>query len=164
MLLVIAAACLIFAQWQKAFTALPATIAIATAAIYIILTYQVLSPFYAYRSSVHVLPAVPQLKDTVYFYEQYSTSFPYYTGKTAVFVSQSGSITKGDNKGRAAAWQGKYLYPRETLDALALRLQQHESVSIIVPQSEYDTFVQTSCYPLTTFVGKFNAFYVFSSR
>ena len=163
-LLIIAAACLLFAQWQKAFTALPAMITLTTAAIYIILTYQVLSPFYAYRSSVHVLPALPQLKNTIYFYHQYYTSFPYYTGKTAVFVSKDGTVTKGDNKNRDAAWQGKYLYPRETLDNLTLRLQQHEAISIIVPLSEYDSFIQTSTYSLTTYIGKFGTFYVFSSR
>ena len=163
-LLAIAAACLIFSQWQKAYTAIPASITLATMGLYLILTYQVLVPFYAYRSSVHVLPAVAQLKDTVYFYNQYYTSFPYYTGKTAVFVSPDGTVTKGANKNRDAAWQKKYLYPRETVSSLTSRLQQHASISIIVPLSEYDTFIQTPCYPLTTFVGMYDTFYVFSSR
>ena len=163
-LLAVASAVLLFAQWQKAYTALPAITALTTIGLYLILTYQVLVPFYTYRSSAAVLPAVPRLNGTIYFYNQYYTSFPYYTGKPAIFISKDGSVTKGDNKNRDAAWQKKYLYPRITVASLASQLQQHADASIIVPQSEYDTFIQTPCYAATTYVGKFGTFYVFSSR
>ncbi len=163
-LLPVAAAVLLFSQWQKAYTALPAITALTTVGLYLIITYQVLVPFYTYRSSVAVLPAVPHLNGTIYFYNQYYTSFPYYTEKPAIFVSKDGTVTKGDNKNRDTAWQKKYVYPRTTTDSLALQLQQHAALSIIVPQSEYDAFIQTPCYASTAYIGKFGTFYVFSSR
>lgn len=163
-LLAVAAAVLLFSQWQKAYTALPAITALTTVGLYLIITYQVLVPFYTYRSSVAVLPAVPHLNGTIYFYNQYYTSFPYYTEKPAIFVSKDGTVTKGDNKNRDTAWQKKYVYPRTTTDSLALQLQQHAALSIIVPQSEYDAFIQTPCYASTAYIGKFGTFYVFSSR
>lgn len=164
-ILLMAAICLlIFSQWHRAVLALPPMITITTAVLYIILTYQVLVPFYQYRSSVSLLPAVATLQDRFYFYNRYYTSFGYYTDRTATYVIPSDAILARINKNRDKVWLEKYLYPKETEEALYNRLQQHEPLSIIVPQGNYDDFKQSPCYPLTKLVGTYGTFYVFTTR
>ena len=88
------------AWWQKAYLALPFFLVTATAVTYLIVTFQVLVPFYQYRSAQTLTSLANQ--GPVYFFEEYRTSYPYYTGHPAPARCRLGQETRLADRGRSS--------------------------------------------------------------
>lgn len=153
---------LVIAQWLRAVPAIPIIIAAGTAILYGMLTFQVLQPFYAYRSSVPLVINSPSIPDKVYVYDEYSTSFVYYTGRTATYVVPKGKEIHTPGS-RSAVWAQKYRYPVETEAAILQRIAQHQPVSIIVPKGPYQEFLRSPLYKATRLSGTYQQFSVFTA-
>ncbi|OKY54591.1 ArnT family glycosyltransferase [Megasphaera cerevisiae] len=158
----IAAAILLLAQWKRAFPAIPVIITTGTALIYLILMYQVLIPFYAYRSATALLPAASSFHGQLYFFEEYHTSFVYYTGLPAIYTAPS-NYDDNVRLNRDEIWSKKHLFPTEEADVLIDRLRRHEPVWLIVPDSKYKHFMQSEFHDLTRPVGAYGEYHVFTS-
>ncbi len=158
-----AAALLLFAQRQKAFPAIPAVIASGTAVVYVLVTFQVLVPFYAYRSAAPLIQQAEALPDTVYFFEEYATSFVYATGKTAIWTAPAG-YDENQRLQRSAVWSKKHLYPTESEASVLARLHRRERLTIIVGAKQYDDFMASSFASLTQCIGTYNTYTVFTTR
>lgn len=148
------------AQRLKAFPAIPLLTGIATAVVYLVVLYQGLAPFYAYRSAAPFIGQEAKLPGRIYFFEDYRVSFTYYTGLTATYTAPAGY---DENKllHRSSVWAGKHPFPEESSAALQQRLRQGEAVTILVPSGKYEDYTRSEFYPLTRPAGKIGACYVF---
>lgn len=154
---------LAIAQWQRALPAIPTVIAIGTMATYIILTYQVLTPFYAYRSSTALIPAVPVFTGKVYAFEEYNTSFEYYTGIRPIWTSGPDFSTTMNNQ-RDAVWERKHMYPTESGSDVERRILQGERVTFIVYKNRLAEYQTSPFNDLTNFQGQYGAFSIYTTR
>lgn len=154
--------CLGLGQWQKAAPAIPAVVTLGTMVLYLLLTYQVLVPFFAYRSSTALVPAAPSLPGKLYSFEEYSTSFDYYTGVTPVWTSRP-DYDEFTKEKRDSVWNRKHVYPTEDGDAVVRQIQAGESLSFIVYQSRLDDFKQSQFYPLTRKLAQYGAFTIYTT-
>ena len=101
---------ILLAWWQKAYIALPILITAMTAVTYLIVTFQVLIPFYQYRSAQSLTTA--PITGQAYFFEEYRTSYPYYTGKTAIWTS-AGKSDKNSTQSATPFGQKNISTPRK---------------------------------------------------
>lgn len=154
---------LLAAQKLHSFPSLPILTAIGTAVIYILILYQGLAPFYAYRSASVFTSEEDKLQGQLYFFEEYRTSFTYYTGRTAIYT-QPADYDENARLQRSSVWAGKHPFPEETSDQLMSRLIVGEPVTILVPEGRYPDFYQSEFYPLTQAAGKVGACYVFHTK
>ena len=97
------------ALYKRAYLAISPLIAMATAAIYVLLTWQVLVPFYEYRSTIPLVTASRNLKGHIYFFEEYRTSFEYYTGRSAVLIAPA-EYDESVRLKRDSVWSRKHLF------------------------------------------------------
>ncbi len=155
-------AAVLFAQWNKAFPAIPVIISIGTMAIYGLLTHQVLTPFYEYRSSAPLLSAAGQFPGQLYFFEEYRTSFVYYTSLPAVWTAPA-DFDENERLQRDAVWSKKHLFPTESEDSVLNKLHRREPVSIIVPKSRYNDYIRSAFFPRTRLLGTFGTYTVFTT-
>lgn len=151
------------AQWQKAMPALPIIVAAGTMAIYGILIYQVLIPFYAYRSTSALVSTDVPFPGQVYFFEEYHTSFVYYTGTRAIWTAPS-AFDENARLKRDAVWSQKHLFPTEEEQSVLSKLQRREALTIIVPRSRYADYEASPFFPMTRLLGKFGTYTVFTTR
>lgn len=158
----LATAILVFSQWQKALPAIPIVITAGTMVIYGLLTFQVLTPFYEYRSSSALIEASSKFPGQIYFFEEYRTSFVYYTDKRAVWTAPA-SFDENARLKRDAVWSKKHLFPTEEERSVMDKLQRREALTLIVPRSRYDDYVASSFFPLTRQLGKFGTYTVFTT-
>ena len=158
----LALALIVTAQWKKAFPAFPVVITGGTMVIYILVTYQALVPFYEYRSSAALISAGDSFPGRTYFFEEYRTSFVYYTGKQAVWTAPA-SYDENARLKRSAVWSKKHLFPTEEEAGLLARLQRREALTIIVPKSRYDDYVNSSFFGKTKLLGKYGTYSVFTT-
>lgn len=159
----IATVLLIVGQWQKAYPFLPAAITLGSMVVYIILTFQVLVPFYAYRSSTDLVPAAPTLQGKVYAFEEYSASFDYYTGITPVWTA-SPDFDEFSKEKRNSVWNRKHVYPTEDGDIVAQRIKQGKTVTFIVYKSRLDSFAQSQFASLTKLAGQYGSFSIYTTK
>lgn len=150
---------ILLAWWQKAYIALPILITAMTAVTYLIVTFQVLIPFYQYRSAQSLTTA--PITGQAYFFEEYRTSYPYYTGKTAIWTS-AGKSDKNSTQKRDAVWAKKYLYPKEEEASVINRLQNHQDLTLIVPRSQYQNYLASNFAPLTRETAHVGSYYLFT--
>ena len=154
---------LLAAQKTHAFPALPVMTAVGTAIIYILVLYQGLVPFYGYRSASVFQSQENVLQGQLYFFEEYRTSFTYYTGRTALYTEPAG-YDENARLHRSSVWAGKHPFPEEDSAHLMARLTAGEMVTILVPRGRYDDYIQSEFYPLTREAGKIGACYVFYTK
>lgn len=154
---------LLAAQKTHAFPALPVMTAVGTAVIYILVLYQGLVPFYGYRSASVFQSQKNVLQGQLYFFEEYRTSFTYYTGRTALYTEPAG-YDENARLHRSSVWAGKHPFPEEDSAHLMARLTAGEMVTILVPRGRYDDYIQSEFYPLTREAGKIGACYVFYTK
>ena len=154
---------LLAAQKTHAFPALPVMTAIGTAVIYILVLYQGLVPFYDYRSASAFLHQEEALQGQLYFFEEYRTSFAYYTGRTALYTEPAG-YDENARLHRSSVWAGKHPFPEEDSPRLMARLSAGERGTILVPRGRYSDYVQSEFYPLTREAGKIGACYLFYTK
>lgn len=153
---------LALAQWQRAWPAVPTVLALGTAVVYLILTYQVLTPFFAYRSSTVLVPAMSSLQGKIYFFEEYSTSLDYYTGITPVWTSKP-DFDEFTKEKRDAVWNRKHVYPTEDGDDVARRIRQGEELTFIVYKSRLDDFSTSQFAGLTKKSGQYGPFSIYTT-
>lgn len=148
------------AWWQKAYPALPFFVTTTTVVTYLIITFQVLTPFYQYRSA----QSLAELNDAgpVFFFEEYRTSYPYYTGQTAYWTAPAG-YDENARLQRDAVWSKKHLYPTETEAQVLARLNQHQALTLIVPEGKYEDYKASSFFSLTQKAGRTGPYYIFKS-
>lgn len=151
------------AQWQRAFPSLLITITLATMVVYGILTYQVMVPFYTYRSSTALVPSASSLPGKVYSFEEYSTSFDYYTGITPVWTSGP-DFDEFSKEKRASVWNRKHVYPTEDGDLVEKRIKQGETVTFIVYKSRLKDFQESQFNGLTKPLGQYGSFYLYTTK
>lgn len=155
-------AILLFAQWQRAVPAIPIIITAGTMVIYGLLTYQVLTPFYEYRSSSALTESAAQFPGQIYFFEEYRTSFVYYTDKRAIWTAPA-DFDENARLKRDAVWSKKHLFPTEEEKSVLDKLQRREALTIIVPRSRYDDYEKSPFFSMTRQLGKFGTYTVFTS-
>lgn len=158
----LALAALVFAHWNRAFPAIAVIVSIGTMTIYTLLTWQVLTPFYAYRSSAPLVAAAGQFPGQIYFFEEYRTSFVYYTDLPAVWTAPA-DFDENERLKRDAVWSKKHLFPAEEEASLLERLQRREPVSIIVPRSRADDYVRSAFFSRTKLLGAFGTYTVYTT-
>ncbi|MGN0948658.1 MAG: ArnT family glycosyltransferase [Megasphaera sp.] len=149
------------AFWQHAYPALPCFVVITTVMTYLMLTYQVLTPFYQYRSAQSLSGQLPQ--GAVYFFEEYRTSYPYYTGRSAVWTAPA-SYDENTRLKRDAVWSKKHLYPTEYENSVLSRIQKHEPLTLVVPEGRYKDYQTSNFAPLLQPADKIGAYYIFVNQ
>lgn len=150
---------ILIAWWQKAYIALPILITALTAVTYLMVTFQVLTPFYQYRSAKNLITA--NISGQAYFFEEYRTSYPYYTGKTAIWTAPA-SYDENARLKRDEVWSKKHLYPTEEEASVINRLKTHQALTIIVPKSRYRDYLASDFFPLTHETGQVGSYYIFT--
>lgn len=146
------------AWWQKAYLALPFFLVTATAVTYLIVTFQVLVPFYQYRSAQTLTSLANQ--GPVYFFEEYRTSYPYYTGQPAYWTAPA-DYDESARLQRDAVWAKKHVYPTEAEAQVLTRLTQHQSLTIVVPEGKYKDYKASKFFNLTHETGQSGPYHVF---
>ena len=146
------------AWWQKAYLALPFFLIMTTVITYLIVTFQVLVPFYQYRSA----QSLTVLNDAapVYFFEEYRTSYPYYTGQTAYWTAPA-DYDENDRLQRDAVWAKKHVYPTASEDQVLSSLNQHQNLTLVVPEGKYKDYKASEFFSLTRKVGRIGPYYIF---
>ena len=155
--------CIGAAQKLKAYTALPILVSLGTATLYILLTWQVLVPFYMYRSAVPLAEKAAALNGRIYFFEEFRTSFIYYTGREAAFIAPA-DYDESIRLQRDAVWTQKHLFAVEDAPVFMHRLQRGEAVSLIVPQSRLKDFEKSEFKDYMTATGQYGTFTVYMPR
>ena len=146
------------AWWQKAYLALPIFLVMTTVITYLIVTFQVLVPFYQYRSAQSLVvlnDAAP-----VYFFEEYRTSYPYYTGQTAYWTAPA-DYDENARLQRDAVWAKKHVYPTASEDQVLSSLNQHQNLTLVVPEGKYKDYKASEFFSLTRKVGRIGPYYIF---
>lgn len=154
---------LALAQWQKALPAIPVIITAVMTAAYSILTYQVLTPFFAYRSAISLVPAADTLHGRLYFFRKYNTSFVYYTGIVPTWTAEP-DFDEYAAENRNVIWNRKHVYPMENGSETALRLQQGEEITFIVPKNQAEAFTSSPFYHQTHAAGSCGLFYIYTNH
>ena len=146
------------AWWQKAYLALPFFLIMTTVITYLIVTFQVLVPFYQYRSA----QSLTVLNDAapVYFFEEYRTSYPYYTGQTAYWTAPA-DYDENARLRRDAVWAKKHVYPTASEDQVLSSLNQHQNLTLVVPEGKYKDYKASEFFSLTRKVGRIGPYYIF---
>lgn len=155
-----AAAILAVCQYFRAFPAIPFVAACGTAVLYLLLTYQVLVPFYDYRSTTALLPAAAQLRGDSCFFGEYSTSFVYYTGRSAVLIAPESAATAAPPK-RDAVWQRKHLYREEGETAIIDKIKQGKAVTVIVKDNRREEFAHSALKNYFRAAGTYGNFHLY---
>ena len=122
-------------------------------------TFQVLTPFYQYRSAKNLITA--NISGQAYFFEEYRTSYPYYTGKTAIWTAPA-SYDENARLKRDEVWSKKHLYPTEEEASVINRLENHQPLTIIVPKSRYRDYLASNFFPLTRETAQIGSYYIFT--
>ena len=151
---------ILLAWWQKAYISLPILLTAMTAVTYLMVTFQVLVPFYQYRSSQSLMHA--DIRGQVYFFEEYRTSYPYYTGHTATWTAPT-TYDENAKLKRDEVWSKKHLYPTEGEVSVLNRLKNHQSLTIIVPKSRYRDYMASNFLPLTRETAQIGSYYLFTT-
>lgn len=88
-------------------------------------------PLYQYRSA----QSLTVLNDAapVYFFEEYRTSYPYYTGQTAYWTAPA-DYDENARLRRDAVWAKKHVYPTASEDQVLSSLNQHQNLTLVVPE------------------------------
>ena len=135
---------LCIAHYKKAYPAIPTLITLLMLCTYITLTFQVLAPYYTYRST-NTLQSISDLipRHRVYFYHNYQTSFVYYTDEISTLITTDKPPTSSVH----AVWNKKYLYPKEKELHVLSRIQQGEKIVCIVHKKNLKDFQQSTLYP-----------------
>jgi 4-amino-4-deoxy-L-arabinose transferase-like glycosyltransferase len=162
-LFLVAAVLVLFAQWQKAFPAIAAAIALTTATAYILLTYQVFVPFAAYRSSQPMTTQAASWPGTVYYFEDYAASFVYYTDQTPIWTAPE-NYDESTRLNRSDVWNRKHVFPSEEAPSVLNRLQQGDVITMIVPDNRYQDFIHSEFSPFMVQTEILNTNYIFQSR
>lgn len=146
------------AWWQKAYLALPFFLIATTAITYLIVTFQVLVPFYQYRSA----QSLTILADAgpVYFFEEYRTSYTYYTGQTAYWTAPA-DYDENARLQRDAVWAKKHVYPTASEAQVLSILNQRKALTLIVPESKYKDYQASKFFSLTKKADRIGPYYVF---
>lgn len=153
----------IAAQKWKAAPALPALAIIGTAVIYTIVLFQGLQPFYQYRSAQSYAADVPATGYTLYFFEDYRVSFPYYTGHRAIYTAPAG-YDENKQLHRSSIWSEKHPFPQETSAVVVQKLQQRQPPLFLVPEKKYTDFMESGFSAYMTERGKYGSLYLFETR
>ncbi|MCH4166332.1 MAG: glycosyltransferase family 39 protein [Megasphaera sp.] len=161
-LLVPAMVLVLFAHWNRAYAAIPICIALTTAVTYILLTYQVMVPFMAYRSVQPMAAQASSWTEKIYYFEDYATSFVYYTGQTPVWTAPE-TYDESTRLKRSDIWNRKHVFPSENAVSVLYRLQQGEAIIMIVPDNRYEDFTHSEFAPFMKPVGVSNTNYIFHS-
>ncbi len=151
------------ALYKRAYLAISPLIAMATAAIYVLLTWQVLVPFYEYRSTIPLVTASRNLKGHIYFFEEYRTSFEYYTGRSAVLIAPA-EYDESARLKRDSVWSRKHLFKTEESHSFSSRLHAGENLTLIVPKSRTADFEKSEFKDLMTLQGVYGTFFVYTPR
>ena len=125
---------------------------------YLIVTFQVLVPFYQYRSAQTLTSLANQ--GPVYFFEEYRTSYPYYTGQPAYWTAPA-DYDESARLQRDAVWAKKHVYPTEAEAQVLTRLTQHQSLTIVVPGGKYKDYKASKFFNLTHETGQSGPYHVF---
>lgn len=150
----------LLAWWQKAYIALPILITATTVVTYLMVTIQVLTPFYQYRSAQSLLAM--EATGQVYFFEDYRTSYPYYTGKTAIWTAPE-VYDENTKLKRDAVWSKKHLYPTEEEGSVLNRLESRQPLTLVVPKSRYQDYLASNFFPLTRETAQIGSYYIFTT-
>lgn len=151
----------LWACWQKARPALPLLTTLGTVVLYIFLASQVLPGYYDYRSA-KVLTDQP-LTGRIYCFEEYRTSYDYYTGQTPIWTAPEAYIEK-TQKERDPVWNQKHRYPTETEASVLARLQRGEVVTFIVPAGNYEDYENSAFAAYTPEEKQAGAYYLFRNH
>lgn len=155
---------LLFAAWYLcAYPALPILTAVGTAVVYLIVLYQGLVPFYTYRSATVFKSHEQDLLGQLYFFEEYRTSFTYYTGHQAIYTAPA-DYDENARLHRSSVWAGKHPFQEEKSAKLLARLQRGEVITLLVPKGRYQDFLQSEFYPFTRAGGMIGTCYVFYNK
>lgn len=115
-------------------------------------------PFYQYRSAQTLTSLANQ--GPVYFFEEYRTSYPYYTGQPAYWTAPA-DYDESARLQRAAVWAKKHVYPTEAEAQVLTRLTQHQSLTIVVPEGKYKDYKASKFFNLTHETGQSGPYHVF---
>ena len=162
-LLVIAIVLVAACQYLRAFPAIPFIMTVTTIATFLVLTWQVLVPFSAYRSSTELVPYAKAMDGPVYFFEEYETSFVYYTGKTAIWTGPH-DYDESKRLQRDAVWMKKHVYPDEAEASVLAKAQQGVRFTLIVPTDKYTDFSQSAFAPYVKEEARTANFIIFSAK
>lgn len=154
----------LFAQRMKAYIVLPVLVCFATATMYVLLTWQVLIPFYSYRSTVPLAANAASFgMYKVYFFEEFRTSFVYYTGIPALLVTPSG-YDESKRLKRDPVWTQKHLFKEENEQTFSELVKAREKLLLIVPKSRLDDFKNSEFYENMTLQNIYGTFSIYVPR
>lgn len=96
----------------------------------------------------------------VYFFEEYRTSYPYYTGQTAYWTAPA-DYDENARLQRDAVWAKKHVYPTASEDQVLSSLNQHQNLTLVVPEGKYKDYKASEFFSLTRKVGRIGPYYIF---
>jgi len=152
------------AQWKRSYPAIPVLIALGTVVIYGIILPQGIAQYFQYRSSKDSIPLAQKVTGPVYFFEDFRTSFVYYTGVSAAYISIPPEIAKQIKPDRSAAWSGKYLYTIISPEQVLQQLDRKDTISIIVPKNDHDHFLNSPFFAKTQYVDQIGMNYLYVTK
>lgn len=133
---------LLRAWWAKHQYVLPIVIGVGTMLISSVVVLEGLVPFVQMRSSTALVPIVQEFKGDLYYYNDYSTSLVYYTGRPMDYITAG----KDGKEKRSSAWSGKYLMPR--INQYDVKFKQPSL--IFVKAGDLDIFQESPLYKTVT--------------
>lgn len=139
----IAVVALLWFGWQRKGYSLLATIVIGTIFISSVVVVEGLSHLVRQRSSVEILPIIERFDGDIYYFNGYSASAVYYTGKNIVKINGN----EKDDKRRSEEWDKKYLMEQVAEDEFVKKLSEGKVKMIIVPKGELKRFNNSSIAP-----------------
>ena len=132
--------------------------------MYVLLTWQVLIPFYSYRSTVPLAANAASFgMYKVYFFEEFRTSFVYYTGIPALLVTPSG-YDESKRLKRDPVWTQKHLFKEENEQTFSELVKAREKLLLIVPKSRLDDFKNSEFYENMTLQNIYGTFSIYVPR
>lgn len=122
---------------------IPMAIAVSTMIISGMVIYEGLIPLMDMRSSKQIVATIDEYPDYhLYYFGDYSTSIPYYTGRDMIRIdSKTYKESKGITEERSSAWDAKYTMPFVHRPELKAEVEAGKKVLVIIPNRNIDMFL-----------------------
>ncbi|MBP9516705.1 glycosyltransferase family 39 protein [Veillonella sp.] len=130
---------LVYALYNNNRYMMPALAAVGTLLVSALVINEGIGPLVVQRSAVMITPIVDQFNGKVYYYDGYSTSLVFYTGKDVVKINAESHIPDKKIK-RSAEWDKKYLMEQVDEQAFMKAMERGEQMMLIVGKRNVPNF------------------------
>lgn len=116
--------------WTRKRHALPFLVAVVTMLVSCVVIHEGLTPLVYKRSGLDLAPIVGTTEGDVFYWNRYSTSLVYYTGKDIAMVLENPAAME------ESAWAGKWTMPKISEAEVLTKIADKQKVVVIVSKDE----------------------------